>query len=160
MEWRICSRRPKETSMLSTGSPPIDAELAFARQARARRRAAIMRRLRRRPAACGSLAVYDGGMLVSAGPSRGREIPLAAIDGTLEPSRARMFDGSFRPAAAARSRWQRIWMAEDRGTVLPPISVVRVGDAYAVRDGHHRVSVARARGAVTIDALVDGVASA
>jgi ParB-like chromosome segregation protein Spo0J len=44
--------------------------------------------------------------------------------------------------------------------VLPPISVVRVGDGYAVRDGHHRVSVARARGAETIDATVDGVAFA
>jgi hypothetical protein len=31
---------------------------------------------------------------------------------------------------------------------------VRVGEHYAVRDGHHRVSVARARGAVTIDAIV------
>jgi hypothetical protein len=38
--------------------------------------------------------------------------------------------------------------------VLPPISVVAVGDAYAIRDGHHRVSVARARGAVMIDAVV------
>jgi hypothetical protein len=46
-------------------------------------------------------------------------------------------------------------MAEHRGTVLPPISVVRVRDGYAVRDGHHRVSVARARGALTIDAAVE-----
>ena len=38
---------------------------------------------------------------------------------------------------------------------LPPIDVVRVCDAYAVRDGHHRVSVALARGALTIDAVVE-----
>lgn len=38
--------------------------------------------------------------------------------------------------------------------MLPPISVVPAGDGYAVRDGHHRVSVALARGALTIDALV------
>jgi hypothetical protein len=31
---------------------------------------------------------------------------------------------------------------------------VRIGDAYAIRDGHHRVSVAKARGALTITALV------
>jgi len=31
---------------------------------------------------------------------------------------------------------------------------VQVGDQYAIRDGHHRVSVARARGAVSIDAIV------
>ena len=65
-----------------------------------------------------------------------------------------MFDGDFRPAPAARSRWQRVWVAEHRGQALPPIAVTRVGDAYAVRDGHHRVSVARARGALTIDATL------
>ena len=54
-----------------------------------------------------------------------------------------------------RGRWERLWMAEHRGAVLPPISVVRVRDGYAVRDGHHRVSVARARGALTIDAAVE-----
>jgi hypothetical protein len=32
---------------------------------------------------------------------------------------------------------------------------VRVCDTYAVRDGHHRVSVALARGALTIDAVVE-----
>ena len=44
---------------------------------------------------------------------------------------------------------------EGPAAVLPPISVVRIGDGYAVRDGHHRVSVARARGALTIDAAVE-----
>jgi hypothetical protein len=29
-----------------------------------------------------------------------------------------------------------------------------MGDAYAIRDGHHRVSVAKARGALTIPGLV------
>jgi ParB-like chromosome segregation protein Spo0J len=45
-------------------------------------------------------------------------------------------------------------MAWHRGVTLPPISVVRVGDAYAIRDGHHRVSVARALGAPSISAIV------
>ncbi len=83
-----------------------------------------------------------------------REIPLEAISATLEPNRAEHFDREFRPAAPIRSRWQSVWLAEHRGTLLPPIAVVRVGDAYAIRDGHHRVSVARARGALTIDAIV------
>jgi hypothetical protein len=56
-----------------------------------------------------------------------------------------------------RTRWQRVWLAERRGAVLPPSSVVALGDAYAVRDGHNRVSVDRARGALTIDAVVDAV---
>jgi hypothetical protein len=141
--------------MLLTGSPQMDAERAFAREARARRRASIARWLRRLPATCGGLAVYDERSLPRAGRRRVREIPLDAIAGTVEPSRANLFDGDFRPAAGARSRWQRVWLAEHGGAVLPPIEVVRVGDEYAVRDGHHRVSVARARGALTIDAAVE-----
>ena len=149
--------------MLMTGSGHIDAERAFTREARARRRAALARRLRRHPAVCGRLDIFDERSLHGSGSPPGggvREIPLDAITGTLEPSRAAMFDAEFRPAGAARRRWQRVWLAETRGAVLPPISVVRVGDAYAVRDGHHRVSVARARGALTIDAAIDAVAAA
>jgi len=128
----------------------MDAERAFTQQVRARRRASLARRLGRHRS--GRLAVYDetlGGI-----PAR-REIPLDAIAGTVEPSRAALFDGAFRPGKLARRRWERVWMAEHRGTVLPPISVVRVRGGYAVRDGHHRVSVARARGALTIDAAVE-----
>ena len=144
--------------MFMTGSGHIDAERAFTMVARSRRRAAIARWLRREPAGRGRLPVYDGRAFrgAAARPRSGvREIPLEAIRGTLEPSRAEQFDRAFRPAASAQRRWQRIWLAEQRGAVLPPISVVPAGDAYAVRDGHHRVSVARARGAVSIDATVD-----
>ena len=142
-------------SMLMTGSPQMDAERAFAREARARRRASVARRLRRVPAASGRLAVYDERSRARSVGRGVREIPLDAIAGTVEPSRATLFDGAFRPRATTRARWQRLWLAEQRGAVLPPISVVRVGDEYAIRDGHHRVSVARARGALTIDAAVE-----
>ena len=143
-----------------TGSAQIDAERAFTRAARAHRRAAIARRLlRREPAEGATLPVFDARTLRRTGACAGRgvrAIPFDAIAGTLEPSRAKLFDCGFRPAPAARSRWQRLWLAEHRGAVLPPISVVPVGDGYALRDGHHRVSVALARGALTIDATVDG----
>jgi len=141
-------------SMLATGLGHIDAERAFDRATRARRRAALVRLLRRQPADCGRLPVIDvrDGAVVRAGR---REIPLCSIRGTLEPSRAAQFDPDFRPAPIARRRWQRVWLAEHRGATLPPISVVAVGDEYVLRDGHHRVSVARARGALTIDAFVD-----
>jgi hypothetical protein len=135
--------------MLLTGSPHIDAERAFTREMRARRRASLLRR------DSGRLPVYDETTRRATGIPARREIPLDAIAGTVEPSRAELFDGAFRPGKLARSRWERLWMAEHRGTVLPPISVVRVRDGYAVRDGHHRVSVARARGALTIDAAVE-----
>ena len=141
--------------MLLTGSPTIDAERAFTRAMRARRRASLLQKLRRQ-ASCG-LEVFDELDLSRSRTrvARGiREIPIDAITGTLEPARAPLFDGCFRPARAARTRWQRLWVAEQRGEPLPPISVVRVGRSYVVRDGHHRVSVARARGAATIDALL------
>jgi ParB-like chromosome segregation protein Spo0J len=140
--------------MLLTGNPLIDAEQAFRRATRARRRAALLGTLRRSPAP--ALPVLDERDLAR---SRGtlvrgvHEIPLDAITATLEPARAPQFDREFRPARVARSRWQRVWMAEHLGRPLPPISVVRFDDGYAVRDGHHRVSVARARGAATIDAV-------
>jgi hypothetical protein len=126
----------------------MDAERAFARERRARRRAALVRRGKR-------LRVYDETKRRAAGIPKRLELPLEAIAGTVEPGRAELFDGAFRPSNLTRSRWERVWMAEHRGTVLPPISVVRVRDGYAVRDGHHRVSVARARGALTIDATVE-----
>jgi hypothetical protein len=83
-----------------------------------------------------------------------REIPLDAIAGTTEPNRAAQFDQHFRPAPLTRYRWQRIWIAVHQGITLPPISVVQVGDGYAIRDGHHRASVAKARGALSITAIV------
>jgi hypothetical protein len=147
--------------MLLTGSPLIDAERAFSRAARERKLAALLRGLKRVPRACGRLAVYDERQLArragSVAGSRIREIPLCAITGTTEPARAELFDGDFRPAGMTRSRWQRVWLAEQRGAVLPPISVVPVDDGYALRDGHHRVSVARARGALSIDATVESI---
>jgi hypothetical protein len=140
--------------LLLTGSPRIDADRAFARAWRARVRAKLAAWFgRRKTSSC--LRVFRGRRAGREGVPLVREIPLDAIVGTFEPSRARLFDRCFRPARAARGRWQRIWLAEHRGAPLPPISVTRVRGGYAVRDGHHRVSVARARGAATIDAVVE-----
>ena len=105
---------------------------------------------------CAQLIVHDPRAFTRRTAATGvREISLEAITGTLEPGRAREFDSEFRPSARTRKRWLRVWVAEHDGPGLPPISVVQVGkDAYAIADGHHRVSVARARGAATIDAVV------
>jgi hypothetical protein len=83
-----------------------------------------------------------------------QEIPVGSIVGTVEPARAAAFDDDFRPPRWTRERWTRMWLAVSRGTTLPPISVYRVGDTHFVRDGHHRVSVARAVGAVATEAEV------
>ena len=111
--------------------------------------------LRRRCLECSQLNVYDSRARRPARDGGVREIELEKIIATVEPSRAAQFDRWFRPnGKRTRGRWERLWVAEQRGEILPPISVIRVGGEYAVLDGHHRVSVARARGAVTIDAVV------
>jgi hypothetical protein len=47
-----------------------------------------------------------------------------------------------------------IAMAYSQGVTLPPVSLIQVGGFYFVRDGHHRISVALARGQEVIDAEV------
>lgn len=53
-----------------------------------------------------------------------------------------------------RNRWQRVDMAHLSDIILPPISLYEVGGVYFVRDGNHRVSVARTQGVLAIDAEV------
>ena len=51
-------------------------------------------------------------------------------------------------------RWSRIARAYHRGDELPAVSLYKIGNAYFVRDGNHRVSVARYHGVAAIDAEV------
>ena len=132
----------------------LEADLAFTAASRARRRAALLGRMRRPGRAVCDLPVYDEAIQRRTGPRGVCEIPLEAIAGTTEPNRAAQFDQHFRPKPLTRARWQRVWLAVQQDVTLPPISVVQIGEAYAIRDGHHRVSVAKARGALTITALV------
>ena len=132
----------------------LEADRAFTAASRARRRAALLGRVCRPGRAVCGLPVYDPASKRPPGPRGVTEIPLEAIAGTTEPNRAAQFDQQFRPTPVTRGRWQRVWLAVQQDVTLPPISVVQIGDAYAIRDGHHRVSVAKARGALTITALV------
>jgi hypothetical protein len=83
-------------------------------------------------------------------------VALDTIVGTVD--RGRDFDRRFRPTSGrVRSRWEQIAARMRRGEPLPPIDLVRVGEIHFVRDGHHRVSVARALGRTDIDAIVTEV---
>ena len=65
------------------------------------------------------------------------------------------FDRAFLPAQShTASRWTRVNRAWYEEVNLPPVLLYKVGDAYFVVDGHHRVSVAREQGADFIDAEV------
>lgn len=65
------------------------------------------------------------------------------------------FDGHFLPLrAGAGERWKRVDLAFYREKALPPVSLYKLGDAYFVEDGNHRVSVARFHGVPALDADV------
>jgi hypothetical protein len=132
----------------------LEADRAFTAASRARRLAALLGRVRGLGRAVRGLPVYDEAVQRRSRTRGVTEIALEAIAGTTEPNRAEQFDRQFRPTPLTRGRWERVWLAVQQGVTLPPISVVQIGDAYAIRDGHHRVSVAKARGAMTITALV------
>lgn len=83
-------------------------------------------------------------------------VALDEIVGTVD--RAREFDRRFRPTSGrVRSRWESIAAATRRGEPMPPVDLLRIGEIHFVRDGHHRVSVARALGRTDIDAFVTEV---
>jgi len=58
-----------------------------------------------------------------------------------------------------RHRWQKVDEAHLKDIVLPPIQLYEIGGAYFVRDGNHRVSVAKAQGVEFIDAEVTSLAT-
>ena len=145
---------------MSTGFPGSDAQNDFSRARRARLLSDIARRLRREPGDVGLILPYEE--VVEALGRTGQHdlglqvVPLDAIVGSVD--RTVDFDRGFRPTSPRlRSRWERIAAAQRRGESMPPVSLFRIGDLYFVRDGHHRVSVAKSLGRSDIDAYVTEV---
>ena len=139
-----------------TGPSAAGADQAFTRLSRARRLRERRSRLRRRPiAGLAYLADDTGWAAVSARRRLGTQtIPIDSIVGTTDAQKAAAFDRDFRPPEWSRERWKQLYVTAQRGAALPPVSVYRVDDRHYLRDGHHRVSVARAIGADSIDAQV------
>jgi hypothetical protein len=82
-----------------------------------------------------------------------RTVAIEQIRGS--EGRAHDFDRDFNPLQEhTKGRWLSIAAARQRGKALPPVVLVQVGDLYFVRDGHHRISVARALGQLDIEAKV------
>lgn len=83
-------------------------------------------------------------------------VPLAKIVGSV--GRYRDFTRSFLPRASANpERWIRLDAAVNALENVPPVELFKIGDVYFVRDGNHRVSVARANGLSHIEAMVTEV---
>lgn len=90
-------------------------------------------------------------------PQLSAQVTQIALDRLVaSEERSSDFDASFAPLRRhLRGRWQGIAIAWLAGTPLPPVRLIQVGDKYIVRDGHHRISVARVYGATAIDAIVE-----
>jgi hypothetical protein len=143
-----------------TGLNAADAQDDFLRVRRRRALSRIAHRLRGEPGDVNVILPFEE-VVAALGRTSERQlglqvVPLDAIVGTVD--RTRDFDRQFRPTSGrVRARWERIAAAMRGGEPLPPIDVYRIGDLHFVRDGHHRVSVARALGRRDIDAYVTEV---
>lgn len=84
-----------------------------------------------------------------------RLVPIDQIRGS--EGRSQDFDADFRPLKLHnRERWVNIALARRADVTLPLVELIQIGDRYFVRDGHHRISVAKAHGQLEIEAEVIG----
>jgi hypothetical protein len=143
-----------------TGFPQTDAQFDFGRARRQRALSRLAARLRGEPGDVNLILPFEE-VVKALGRKSERSLGLQVIGldsivGTVD--RGREFDRRFRPTSGrVRSRWERIAAEQRRGKAMPPIDVYRIGELHFVKDGHHRVSVARALGHDTIDAYVTEV---
>lgn len=80
-------------------------------------------------------------------------VPLDHIVGS--EGRYSDFDRHFAPRHdATKYRWMSVDRAHHEAIALPAIELYKLGDIFFVKDGHHRVSVARIQGQLEIDAVV------
>lgn len=123
----------------------------------ARRKAlltALLDTVRRRPNNMLSLEEVRARLNVRGQRHLGHQtVPLDHIVGS--EGRYGDFDRSFLPRSdALKQRWSRVDRAILQAVELPPVDLYKIGDVYFVRDGNHRVSVARREGQAYIDANV------
>jgi len=90
---------------------------------------------------------------------RGNQIvPIELIAGS--EGRYHDFNKFFLPKKDhLRQRWQKVDEAHIKDIILPPIQLYEIGGVYFVRDGNHRVSVAKTQGVEFIDAEVTSLAT-
>jgi hypothetical protein len=87
-----------------------------------------------------------------------REVEIKLIVGS--EGRYLDFNKFFFPRSEyLRKRWQRVDEAHLTNVILPPIQLYEIGGVYFVRDGNHRVSVAKSQGVEYIDAEVISLSS-
>jgi hypothetical protein len=109
-----------------------------------RRRASRLRELSQDLGFSGLKSSYYAGI---------RSVSIDKIRGT--EGKANAFDDAFNPMQEnSRDRWLNVAREKLRGHFLPPVELIDLDGTYYVRDGHHRISVARSLGETYIDAEV------
>lgn len=97
--------------------------------------------------------VLKNGRLVASRDLGVISVPIDLIRGT--EGRCCDFDNQFNPLRpSVQERWINIASAIHQGESMPAVELIKAGDTYYVRDGHHRISVARAFDQAVIDARV------
>jgi hypothetical protein len=136
------SVRNRDEGGLQVVADAVDLYRSVLWRARLRRwSSALIRRLHRHPApdqpeAAGSAGGYAVGVCA---------VPIRQI--RCSENRPGDFDADLRPLQErTKGRWLSIAAASMRGVVMPPVDLLQVRDVYCIRDGHHRISVARAMG--------------
>ena len=82
-----------------------------------------------------------------------QEVPLDQITGSV--GRYSDFTRAFFPRTdRLQERWETMERLMAAGRAVPPVELYRVGEVFFVRDGNHRVSVARQLGRRTVKAHV------
>jgi hypothetical protein len=124
---------------------------------RARRKAflqSISDLLSRRPSELVPLEEVRARLNIRGSAYRGlQHVPLTKIVGS--EGRYADFDRRFLPLRTqTQDRWQSVDVAHYEDVPLPPVELYKIGEIYFVKDGNHRVSVARERGQSEIDAYV------
>lgn len=114
----------------------------------------LLAALRREPNRLLDLSEVEASMAVRGRFYAGAQVvPIHQIKGS--EGRCADFDRTFRPLRPhSRERWIRLAVAWQLGQAMQAIELIRVGDLHFVRDGHHRISVARAFGQQYVDAVV------
>jgi hypothetical protein len=125
--------------------------------ARARRKAflqSINDLMTRRPSELLPLEEVRSRLNIRGSAYRGlQQVPLDKIIGS--EGRYADFDRRFLPRQTqTQGRWVSVDLARYEDVPLPPVELYKIGEVYFVKDGNHRVSVARERGQTEIDAYV------
>jgi uncharacterized membrane protein YgaE (UPF0421/DUF939 family) len=145
---RLGRQRPSARSLA------VEARLEFEEELAEARKRDLTGALTRQPRTAPLLADIVEAAGITNEVDRGlRDIPVGRIRGPESPSLD--FDLSFLPRGRhLLTQWVRLYMQMEEGRPIDPIDVYQVGDAYFLKHGHDRVSVARRLGWARIRAHV------